>query len=56
MCYAGNYIIIAEIIIIVMVITYIEKPVTFQTEWLMNLKIKTDGLHILWYFFIFYSY
>ena len=33
-----------------MIVAYIKETITFQTERLMNLKIKTDGFDIMLFF------
>ena len=47
MCDAGNYIVICKVIVVVVVVAYIKKAVSFETERLMNLEIKTNSFHEL---------
>ena len=41
--YFSKYGFIGEIIIIIVIMPKVKEPVSFQTVWLMNLKIKADG-------------
>ena len=45
MCYAGDYIVVGEIVVVVVVVTDFEETIFFQTEWLMYVKIKTNCFH-----------
>ena len=42
LCYAGDDIIISEIIIIIMVVTDVKEAISLQTERLMYLEIEAD--------------
>ena len=46
MSYASYYLIVVIIIIVIMIVADIEKAITFQSERLVNLKVKTDGFQI----------
>jgi hypothetical protein len=43
--YLAHHVSVEVIIPIVMILSYVKKPVGFNSEWLMYLKIKTDGSH-----------
>ena len=46
MGYAGDDVVVGEVIVIVMVVADIEEAVAFQAEWLMYLEIEANGFHI----------
>ena len=48
--YAVDDFLILEVIVIVMVVANIEEAISFQTERLMYLKIKTDCFHNVYLF------
>ncbi len=43
--YAGHDVVVGKVVIVVVVIAYVEKAVSFETERLMYLEIKTDCFH-----------
>ncbi len=45
LCETGDDVVVCEIIIIVVVVAYVEKAVTFQTERLMDIEIETNRFH-----------
>ncbi len=43
--YACHNVIVGEVIVIVMVVTYVEETVSFKAKRLVNLEIKTNSFH-----------
>ena len=50
--YTGEDVVVGEIVIVVVVIADVEETITFQTEWLMYLEIKTNCFHELIYYWL----
>jgi len=51
-CHSADYIFIGKIVVIIMISADIKETIAFETKWLMDLKVKTDGFHVLLFFYL----